>query len=85
MQWSAILQAVQAVSVLLAIWVALGTVRGRRAQEVADLTEMKVDIKYIKQAVSEMDGLQQRVALVEQSAKSAHRRLDAYAESTRAS
>lgn len=84
MQWNAILSAVQTISVLLAIWVALGTIRGRHTQDVADLTEMKVDIKYIKQQVSEMDGLQQRVALVEQSAKSAHRRLDEHIESTRA-
>lgn len=84
MQWSTVWSAVQTISVLLAIWVALGTVRGRRTQDVADLTEMKVDIKYIKQTVSEMDGLQQRVTLVEQSAKNAHRRLDEHIQRTRA-
>lgn len=76
MDWAVLLQGLQTVSVIAAILVAVGTIRGRKNDEVSTLTEMRVDIKYIKEKINDVDEIRERLTTVEQSAKSAHRRLD---------
>lgn len=73
---SEILQLLQTGSVLLAILVAVGTLRGRESDKTAELTEMRVDIKYIKERIDGMDRLREGLSAVEASTRSAHKRLD---------
>lgn len=70
------LQALQTVSVIAAILVAVGTMRGRKDDEVETLTEMRMDIKYIKAQVDDLSPLRNEMVEVRQIAKSAHKRLD---------
>ena len=68
----------QLAALVFAILVSSGTIKGRAKEEAATLTEMKVDIKYIKNGVSCIPTLEHRVTVVEESAKQAHKRLDQY-------
>lgn len=76
MNFTDVMVLLQTASILFAIWVAVGTIRGRKDDQVVNLTEMKLDIKYIKGQVEGLSELPDRVTRVEESAKSAHKRLD---------
>lgn len=51
MEFGTVLQIVQTVSVLLAILVAGGTLRGRNDDKAIKLTKMQSDIEYIKKSI----------------------------------
>jgi len=76
-----ILGLLQTASIILTMLVAMGTLRGRKDDQVVNLTEMKSDIKYIKGQVEGLSDLPDRVTRVEESAKSAHKRLDEHIRS----
>ena len=71
-----VLALLQTASILLGIVVAAGTIRGRENDKTANLAEMRSDIKYIKEKVDGMKDIPDRIARVEESTKSAHKRLD---------
>ncbi len=76
MTFGEILQVLQTLSVIAALIVAVGTIRGRGDDKTAAMTEMRVDIKYIKEKVNGFDGLKIDTSKALQSASSAHKRLD---------
>ena len=76
MDLSDILILLQSLSIILAIVVSFGTIKGRKNDETATLTEMRVDIRYIKDSLENMRGIEPRLFAVEESAKQAHKRLD---------
>lgn len=76
MNFNDILTILQSVSIILLIIVSLGTIKGRNKDETATLTEMRVDIRYIKDSLENMRGIEPRLFAVEESAKQAHKRLD---------
>lgn len=68
-----LLQVLQTGSLCVGILVAIGTLRSRKDEDVSRLAEMMTDIRYIKQAVSEIDGIERRLTVVEQAIKCAKR------------
>lgn len=69
MSISTILQLLQTGSILLGIFVALSTLRGRKDQEVSKMTEIQTDIRYIKEKVSEIDRIDRRLTVAEEAIK----------------
>ena len=69
MSVSTILQLLQTGSILLGIFVALSTRRGRKDQEVSKITEIQTDIRYIKEKVSEIDRIDRRLTVAEEAIK----------------
>lgn len=67
---------VQAISIVIGVIVACGTLLSRQNRKISDLTEMKVDIKYIKEKMDKIDPMTITLAEVEQSVKQAHKRID---------
>ena len=67
---------IQTISIVLAIILAVTKLKDRGEDKVGAITKMQVDIEYIKSAVDKLDPLLQRVTAVEESAKSAHKRID---------
>lgn len=80
MDLSTMLTVVQTISIVLAILVSLGTIRGRQRDEASTLMTILVKLEYIQTKVDKIDGLESRIVVVEQSAKSAHKRIDEYIE-----
>ena len=80
MTWANIQSIIQTISVILAVLVATGTLRGREAERTAALTKIQLDIEYIKGRVSGYDEMRDRLIKVEQSVASAHRRIDEHLE-----
>lgn len=76
MTFGEILQVLQTLSVVAALIVAVGTIRGRGDNKTAAMTEMRIDIKYIKEKVAGYDSLKVETAKALQSASSAHKRID---------
>lgn len=76
MEWQIILTGIQTASVLLAALVAMGTIKRRHADDVAELAVMKKDIEYIKSRVDDISGVRERLTAVESSAEQAHLRID---------
>lgn len=76
MTFTEILQILQTLSVIAAIIVATGTIRGRGDDKTAALTEMRVDIRYIKEKVDGFDAVKTESTKALQNASSAHKRLD---------
>lgn len=70
------LSILQTVSIVLAIVVAFVTIKSKGDSKTADLTEMKVDIKYIKERIEGMEALRDLTVKAKASADSAHKRLD---------
>lgn len=62
-------QLLQTVSIIIGIFVAIGTVRSRKNDEIGNIVEMRTDIKYIKDKISEIDSIDRRLTVVEQSLK----------------
>lgn len=78
MEISELLSTVQSASILIAVLVGCGTLLRRQNGKVSDLTEMRTDIKYIKETVSKINPMEIKLAEVEASAKQAHKRIDDY-------
>lgn len=76
MDLSTVLQLLQTVSVVLAMAVAVGTIRGRGDDKTVMLTEMRKDIDYIKRTVDCVPAQTKTLIELEASCKSAHKRLD---------
>ncbi len=76
MDLSTILQLLQTASVVLAMAVAVGTIRGRGDDKTVMLTEMRKDIDYIKRTVDCIPAQTKTLIELEASCKSAHKRLD---------
>lgn len=70
------LQVLQTLSVIAAIVVAVSTLKRRGDDKTVALTEMRVDIKYIKEKVNGYDSIKTELAKTTASAASAHKRLD---------
>ena len=62
-------QLLQTVSIIIGIFVAIGTVRSRKNDEIGNIVEMRTDIKYIKDKISEIYSIDRRLTVVEQSLK----------------
>ncbi len=71
-----IMSLIQTASVILAILVAVGTLRNRGDDKTTALVTMQMDIKYIKERIDGVDSLRDRITACESCAKSAHNRLD---------
>lgn len=76
MDFSTLLQLLQTASVVLAMVVAVGTIRGRGDDKTIMLTEMRKDIDYIKRTVDCIPAQTKTLVELEASCKSAHKRLD---------
>lgn len=66
----------QTASVIVAMVMAMGTIRGRKDDQVVQMANIQKDIEFIKERISGHDGLRDQSRTAEQSAKSAHKRLD---------
>jgi hypothetical protein len=66
----------QTASIVLAILVAVGTLKGRESDKNTNLVKMQMDIEYIKEKVGCMDTLKERITIGEASTRSGHKRLD---------
>ena len=76
MDFQTMLSLLQTLSIILAIVVAFVTIKGKGDSKTADLTEMKVDIRYIKERIDGMEALRDLTVKAKASADSAHKRLD---------
>ena len=76
MTFEQVLSVIQTISLVLAIFVALGTLRGRGDDKATVLAVMQTDIKYIKEKIESVDGIRDVANCAATSAKSAHKRLD---------
>lgn len=76
MSMELILQLLQTASVVLAMAVAAGTIRGRGNDRTATLTKMQVDIEYIKQRIDAADRQTAKIAELEACCKTLSNRLD---------
>lgn len=84
---SEVLPIITAFGVIVALLSNAMNIRSKRDEKTANLVEMRADVKHIREKVDRqdtiverldqrMDGIDQRVVLVEASAKSAHKRID---------
>ncbi len=71
-----ILQLLQTASVVLAMAVAVGTIRGRGSDRTAVLTKMQVDIEYIKQRIDGVDRQAGKIVELEACCKTMNKRID---------
>ena len=76
MSWEVIMTALQTVSIIAAILVAIGTIRSRSNQRVEELAEMRADLRYIKAKVDDLPRISERVTIVERDTARAHERID---------
>jgi len=76
MNFAEVLSVIQTLSLILAIVVAVGTLRGRGDEKTVALTTMQVDIKYIKEKIEGVEDIRDVATDAKASAKSAHKRLD---------
>lgn len=76
MEMSAILQLLQTFGTIVAILVAIGTIKTRSADKTVELTTMAVDIKYIKEKMQSVDPIRDDLIKTTAAASSAHKRLD---------
>lgn len=81
MTFSDILSLIQTLSIVLAIIFTLVRLKDRSDDKTASITEMKIDIKYIKETVSRLESLPEKLIQLEESVKSAHRRIDEHLKS----
>lgn len=84
---SDIISLITALGVIVALTLNVGNLRSKGRENNPAIIEMRQDIKYIRSAIDKqegvngeqdrrIDGLSDRVAVVEQSTKSAHKRID---------
>lgn len=70
------LQLLQTVSIILAVLVAYGTLRGRGDDKTKDMTEIKTDLKYIKELVGKIPNQSLEIALLRKDIDNLSKRLD---------
>lgn len=78
MTFEQVLQILQTASVILAILVAAGTVKGRGDDKTKDMTEIKVDLKYIKELVGKIPNQTTEIALLRRDNDALGKRLEAH-------
>jgi hypothetical protein len=71
-----ILQILETASIILAMTVAAGTIRGRGNDRTAVLTKMQVDIEYIKQRIDGVDKQAGKLVELEACCRTMNKRLD---------
>ncbi len=71
-----IFSVVEGVGIVAALLVSAVTLKKNRVSVVETVREMRIDIKYIKDKLSDYDAMRTRLTAVEESAKSAHKRID---------
>jgi len=76
MEWTILLQLLQTGSIVIGILVAMGTLRGRKDEQVVQMANIQKDIEYIKEKISGNDTLRENAQSAGISARSAHKRLD---------
>ena len=76
MSMELMLQLLQTASVVLAMAVAAGTIRGRSNDRTVTLTKMQVDIEYIKEHLDIVDKHTARISELEACCKTLSKRLD---------
>lgn len=83
MTFEQILQILQTGSIILAIIVAAGTLKGRGDDKTKDLTEIKVDLKYIKELVGKIPDQSISIALLRKDMDALAKRLEEHICATR--
>jgi hypothetical protein len=78
-----ILQLLQTASIILAIIVAAGTLKGRGEDKTKDLTEIKVDLKYIKEQVEKIPDQSLEIAMLRKDIDGIGRRLEEHISACR--
>lgn len=76
MNASTILSILQTISVILAIIIAVYTIRSNGNQKVVELIEMKSDIKHIKEKIDGINNIRDLARDAKSSAKAANKRID---------
>ena len=76
MNTQTIMSLLQTVSIIIGIAVACSTLRTKSDDKAANLTEMQVDIRYIKEKVDTFDNLRETVLQTKSSVEAAHKRID---------
>ena len=76
MTFEQILQLLQTASIILAIIVAAGTLKGRGDDKTKDLTEIKVDLKYIKELVGNIPTQNMEIAMLRKDVDTMTKRLE---------
>ncbi len=76
MSLETVLSLVQSAALILTMAVSVSTLRGRGDDKTVAFTEMKVDIKYIKEKIEGVEDIRDVATGAMASAKSAHKRLD---------
>jgi len=67
---------ITAIGTIVALINNVAVIRERGKGETETITEMRSDIKHIREKVDKFDDIPERMAAVEESAKSAHKRID---------
>jgi len=67
---------VAAIGVIVSMLTNIAALRDKRKTEVESVTEMRSDIKHIREKVDKFDDIPERMVAVEASAKQAHHRID---------
>lgn len=73
---------VTAAGTIIALISNVVSLRDRGKKETENIVEMRSDIKHIREKVDKFDDIPERVTKVEESAKSAHKRIDRLEERT---
>lgn len=76
MDFQNMLALLQTVSIIVGIWLAVGTIKKRGEDDVKNLADMQADVKYIKKQVEGMCGIPDRLTRVEETAKNTRDRLN---------
>jgi len=75
MSMELILQLLQTASVVLAVVVAMGTIRGRDNDRASTITKMQVDIEYLKRQIDGFDKQMEKISEQEACCKTISKRL----------
>lgn len=75
-----VLTLIQTISIVIGIIVGCGALLSRQNSKVADMADIKNDLKYIKDTLTDMKPIPERLVKVEQSVASAHKRIDEHIE-----
>ena len=67
---------ITAIGVFVALISNIATLRDKGKSQAGEYAEMRSDIKHIRDMVDKLDDMPERMAAVEESAKSAHKRID---------
>lgn len=76
MSMELILQLLQTASIVLAVVVAMGTIRSRENDRTSAATKMQVDIEYIKRQIDGFDKQTEKISEQEACCKTISKRLD---------